>query len=81
MYVRCEKKGIRIDDTWLPKGECMQVTKEVADRLKQAASMGLVSLHSKNPAAKKVSARKARTAPGMEALEKSVAKNTSKAAE
>jgi len=76
MYVRCEKRGFRIDGTWVPKGGVKKVSKEVADTLKSSVSAGLVTLHTKDPAAKKVSARKSRSAPGLEALEKAVKEET-----
>lgn len=72
MYARSEIQGIRIGEKWLAKGESIQISKELAEQLKKSVAAGQVTIHSKNPAAKKVSARKAKSAPGMEALEQSV---------
>lgn len=72
MYVRCEKRGFRIEGEWVPKGGVKKVSKETADALRPSSNAGLVTLHTKDPAAKRASARKAKAAPGMEAIEKSV---------
>ena len=70
MYVRCEKRGLRIEGEWVPKGKVKKVSKKTADALRTMADAGELSLHSKDPAVKRASARKARTAPGLEAIEK-----------
>tara|TARA_B100000886_G_C20408326_1_gene485846 strand:+ start:1183 stop:1419 length:237 start_codon:yes stop_codon:yes gene_type:complete len=73
MYVRCEKRGLRIEGEWVPKGKVKKVSKKTAEALRTMADAGELSLHTKDPAAKRVSARKARTAPGLEAIEKAEA--------
>lgn len=72
MYVRCEKRGMRIEGEWVSKGGVKQVSDETAKILERAVAAKLVTLHTKDPAAKRASARKAKAAPGMETLEKSV---------
>lgn len=78
MYLRCEKRGLWVEGEWVPKGGVKKVTKETAEMAKNKATAGIVSLHSKDPAARKASARKSKAAPGLESLEKAASKDTGK---
>lgn len=72
MYVKCEKRGMNIEGEWVPKGSSKKITEETVELLKASADQNIVTLHSRDPLAKKASARKARKAPGLESVEKSV---------
>jgi hypothetical protein len=78
MYLRCEKRGFWVEGVWVPKGGVKRITKATAEMVKNQSTAGLISLHSKDPAARRVSARKSKAAPGMESLEKAVNKDTEK---
>lgn len=72
MYVRCEKKGFRIEGEWVAKGCAKKVKPETVEALKPYAASGQVSMHTKDPKSKSASARKAKKSPGLEAIEKEV---------
>lgn len=76
MYLRCEKRGFWVEGDWVPKGGVKRISKATAELVKNGATAGLISLHSKDPAARKTSARKSKSAPGMESLEKAISKDT-----
>ena len=72
MYVRCEKKGLRIEGEWVAKGCVKKVKSATAELLKKYTASGEVTLHSKDPKSRTTSARKAKKAPGLEAIEQEV---------
>lgn len=78
MFLRCDKRGFWVEGEWVPKGGVKKVTKETAELVKTKVAAGIVSLHTKDPASRRASARKAKAAPGMESIEKAASKDSGK---